>query len=166
MEGGGGDSGVLGLTSGAVRLVAVSAWTVGLVEVSAWTVELVAVSAWTMGLAADTTEAGWVAGKMGAVWAVGFSSWAAGRSLAKLKMVSTPTAWLTIHERFPLRRRRRCRLTHHPHGTHSHGVGLVRNVNNGGILVMTFNRDGMGGDMEVFGLEGIRMGSTLLYSVA
>ena len=154
MEGGGGDSGVLGLTSGAVRLVAVSAWTVG----------LVAVSAWTMGLAADTTEAGWVAGKMGAVWAVGFSSWAAGRSLAKLKMVSTPTAWLTIHERFPLRRR--CRLTHHPHGTHSHGVGLVRNVNNGGILVMTFNRDGMGGDMEVFGLMVIRMGSTLLYSVA
>ena len=68
---------MLGLTSGAVRLVAVSAWTVG----------LVAVSAWTMGLAADTTEAGWVAGKMGAVWAVGFSSWAAGRSLAGSRMV-------------------------------------------------------------------------------
>ena len=48
MEGGGGDSGVLGLTSGAVRLVAVSAWTVGLVEVSAWTV----------GLAADTEVMG------------------------------------------------------------------------------------------------------------
>ena len=45
---------------------------VGLVEVSAWTVGLVAVSAWTMGLAADTTEAGWVAGKMGSVWVVGF----------------------------------------------------------------------------------------------
>ena len=62
-------------------------------------------------------------------------------------------------------RRRRC-FTLHPHGTPSHGVGLVFNVISGGTLVMTFNRDGMGGDMEVFGLEGIRMGSTLLYSVA
>ena len=123
VEGEGGDSGVLGLTSGAVRLVAVSAW--------------------TMGLAADTIEAGWVAGRMGAVWAVGFSSWAAGRSLAELK--STPTAGLTIHERFPLRRRRRRRLTHHPHGTHRHGVGLVHRVISGGILVITSSREGMDG---------------------
>ena len=40
---------------------------------------------------------------------------------------------------------RRRRLTHHPHGTRSHGVGLVRKDISGGIRVMTSIRAGMAG---------------------
>ena len=52
---------MLGLTSGAVRLVAVSAWTMDMSSVSTTrVVGLVEVSAWTVGLAADAAGAGGV----------------------------------------------------------------------------------------------------------
>ena len=50
---------MLGLTSGAVRLVAVSAWTMDMSSVSTTrVVGLVEVSAWTVGLTADTEVMG------------------------------------------------------------------------------------------------------------
>ena len=59
------------------------------------------------------------------------------------------------HERLTPRRR----LTLNPHGIHSHGVGPVRRVISGGILVGMSRREGMGGlEAEGSGGDGLADG--------
>ena len=70
-------------------------------------------------------------------WAVGMSS------LSTTRVVGLAFLLLVL---------RRRRLTHHPHGTRSHGVGLVRKDISGGIRVMTSSRAGMAGRRGI--LEG------------
>ena len=108
-------------------------------------VRLMRVSALTVRLAADTAGAGWVAEEMEAVRAVGFFSWAVEMS----SELTTRVVGLAFH--LVLRRRR---FTHHPHGTHSHGVGPVRRVIRGGMRVITSSRAGMAG-VRGLGRRGI-----------
>ena len=88
---------------------------------------------WLLDAKLDSSEVGVVGltAEAGAVsaWAVGMSS------VSTTRVVGL--AFLLV-----LRRRR---LTHHPHGTRSHGVGLVRKDMSGGIRVMTSIRAGMAG---------------------